>query len=454
MLLQGRVVCNGKGINDVSVTDGINICRTDANGMYKLQSTKQTPFVYFSSPSGYEVPVKLSVPQFFRVIPKNVSATLKNDFELKKMTHDDNKHGFIVWVDPQVARPEQIAPMKDVVNDLHDFLKENKSVPFHAMGCGDIISDNHAFFYTTRQALATLGIPFYQSIGNHDIDFYGKLNEVASKSYEARFGPTYYSFNRGKIHYVVLNDVFYIGRDYFYIGYLTGQQLDWLEQDLKYVRKGSTVVVCFHIPSALDQSDIKTFSYSNISTSLTNKKGLYDLLMPFNTHIISGHLHSNINVSVKPNIMEHIHSSVCGAWWQGTVATDGTPKGYGVFKVDGDSISWFFKSLGKDKSYQFKQYPLGANPEQPDYITVNVWNWDSKWKVYWYEDGVKIGEMENYKGLDPQSVTEYSNTDKLVYKWIKSGTTDHLFRFKPSSKSAKIKIEVVDRFGTTYTSTL
>jgi hypothetical protein len=51
LLLQGKVVCNGKGIKDVSVTDGINICRTDANGTYKLQSTKQTPFVYFSSPS-------------------------------------------------------------------------------------------------------------------------------------------------------------------------------------------------------------------------------------------------------------------------------------------------------------------------------------------------------------------------------------------------------------------
>ena len=36
---------------------------------------------------------------------------------------------------------------------------------------------------------------------------------------------------------------------YLYVGYLTEQQLQWLEQDLKQVTPGSTVVVAMHIPT-------------------------------------------------------------------------------------------------------------------------------------------------------------------------------------------------------------
>ena len=31
------------------------------------------------------------------------------------------------------------------------------------------------------------------------------------------FGPTYYSFDRGRVHYVVLDNVFYLSRGY--VGY-------------------------------------------------------------------------------------------------------------------------------------------------------------------------------------------------------------------------------------------
>ena len=281
-----------------------------------------------------------------------------------------------------------------------------------------------------------------------------RSNEGASSVYESHFGPEYYSFNRGEIHYVVLNDVFYIGRDYFYIGYLSEKQLSWLEKDLSFVEKGKTVVVTMHIPSVLNNQDLQQFSYSNISESLTNKNALYNILKPYKAHIISGHMHLSNNMVISPQLFEHNISSVCGAWWQGCFAEDGTPKGYEVFKVNGDTLSWQFKSIGKPIDYQFRGYPVGDNPEQPGFITVNVWNWDPEWKVYWYENGQRMGEMEAYSGFDPETVKAYADKEKNAYEWIQAVSTNHLFRAKPKVVSAKIKIEVVDRFDTIYTTEL
>ena len=70
---------------------------------------------------------------------------------------------------------------------------------------------------------------------NHDLDLNVRSNEHARTTYKSYYGPTYYSFNRGNVHYVVLDDIFFIAKSYLYVGYLTEQQLQWLEQDLKQV---------------------------------------------------------------------------------------------------------------------------------------------------------------------------------------------------------------------------
>ncbi len=452
-ICRGTVSCAGKGLEGVLVTDGINFCKTDRNGNYSLQPDLAASFIYITSPSGYNVPVENSVPKFYRRLDA-AGHSARIDFQLVKSMVDDTRHGFIAWADPQVKAAGEVPLFRQAVCDLGNLLKSFKDVPFHALGCGDITGDNPALFDSTKMLLSATGIPFYQSIGNHDMKYYGRSDETSTVNFEKHFGPTYYSFNKGKVHYVVLDDVFYIGRDYFYIGYLPERQLAWLEKDLSFVPAGSTVVVTFHIPSALDEKDLKTFNYDNIAGSITNKKALYDLLKPYHAHLISGHLHYSRNMLISPTIYEHILSSVCGAWWMGNLAEDGTPQGYGVFEVNGDSISWYFKSLGKDASYQFRAYPVGSNPEQPDYITVNVWNWDPEWKVFWYENGRKMGEMEAFSGVDPQTAKAFSDKSKMTYPWIQARKTDHLFRAKPQATSAEIRIEVVDRFKNIYRSNL
>jgi hypothetical protein len=50
--LSGRVTCDGRGIANVVVTDGLVCVRTDAQGHYSLTS-HAAKFVYISTPAGY-----------------------------------------------------------------------------------------------------------------------------------------------------------------------------------------------------------------------------------------------------------------------------------------------------------------------------------------------------------------------------------------------------------------
>ncbi|WP_339739296.1 calcineurin-like phosphoesterase family protein [uncultured Sunxiuqinia sp.] len=445
---KGKVTCEGKGVAGVVVTDGLSVCVTDKMGKYALAGSSTSDFVYISSPAGYQVPVQNSVPQFFHRVCEEKTNSI--DFQLVKQPFDDTNHGFVVWADPQVKSNEEAWQARQVAEELSLWLERYDDIPFHGQGCGDIVGDNPALYDSIKNMLAPLNIPFYQAIGNHDLSYNGRSNEASSDVYESHFGPAYYSFNRGDIHYVVLNDVFYIGRDYFYIGYLQERQLAWLEQDLAQVDRGSTVVVTTHIPTALSEQDIDQFAYSTISQSLANKHALYQLLEPYQTHIISGHMHVSNNVLISPTLFEHNISSVCGAWWQGPYAEDGTPKGYAVFEARGSDLIWYFKSFGYDKDYQFRAYGVGSNPEQPEYLTVNVWNWDPRWKVYWYENGKRMGEMERYSGVDPETANVYSDKQKLNYKWITARKSNHMFRAKPEIATSEFAIEVIDRFGKNY----
>jgi len=448
IVFKGKVSCKGQGVAGVMVTDGVSVTQTDSNGEYLLTGNKNSEFVYLSSPAGYTVPVENSVPQFFRRINENRNGN--TDFQVIPAGSDDTQHGFVVWADPQIKSVKEAQLAREVVGDLKELINRKGSYIFHGMGCGDIVGDNPILFDSTKTMLSELGIPFYQSIGNHDMQYSNRSNESAAEMFKNHFGPDYYSFSRGEIHYVVLNDVFYIGRDYFYIGYIPETQLAWLEKDLALVDTTKTIVVALHIPTALNQQDIDQFSYSNISKSVSNKKALYNLLAPYQAHIVSGHMHVSNNVVISPKLFEHNVSSVCGAWWQGPFAQDGTPKGYAVFEANGAELSWYFKSAGYNKDYQFRVYNVGENQEQKEYLTANVWNWDPEWKIFWYEDGKKMGEMEQYSGKDPGTVDAFSDKDKLDYKWIGAATTNHLFRAKPQNASAEITVKVIDRFGNSY----
>ena len=62
-----------------------------------------------------------------------------------------------------------------------------------------------------KTQFASLGIPVYGVIGNHDHDLKKYTDREATENYRNHFGPTYYAFDMGRTHYVVLDDIVYHG---------------------------------------------------------------------------------------------------------------------------------------------------------------------------------------------------------------------------------------------------
>ena len=75
-------------------------------------------------------------------------------------------------------------------------------------------------------------------------------------------------------------------------------------------------------------------------------------------------------------LLEHNIGAACGAWWKSQVNRCGAPNGYLVMDVDGNQLKWHYKSTGHSIDYQMRVYGKGDMLSQPQYVVVNVWDWD------------------------------------------------------------------------------
>lgn len=430
--VRGRVTNGLKGLNNVVVSDGYAVVLTDINGNYTLTTDVKASSIWISTPAGYEFNAEESVAKHYHILgSKN-----EYNFELRSLGKDDSKHNFLIWADPQVKNKKDVSQMMDTaVPDVQQLIAEmGVDALVHGIGVGDLVWDNHALFADYNAAVKQMNIPFFQALGNHDMDYRMGGDETSDRTFKETYGPTYYSFNRGKAHYIVLDDVRYLGNEREYDGYISRNQLDWLKKDLQYVAKDQLIIICLHIP---------------VYNSVKNNSDFYALLEGYpHVHIMSGHTHYNAN-HISNGIYEHNHGTVCGAWWTGPICSDGTPRGYGVYEVDGNELKWYYKSTGRERKEQMSVY-LDKLTNQVRLI-ANVWNWDPEWKVTYFLDDQAMGEMEQQKGFDPLAVELYLGDQlPLGRTFAEPKKMDHLFmaHFDPTVK--KVKIKAVDRFGEQY----
>ncbi len=450
---RGSVLFAGKGVANVVVTDGQTCVTTDKKGYYRIQITPESEFIYLSTPAGYLPSDSLNIPRFYQKIRKGRKSDY--DFKLKKNPRNELNHVVMVHSDPQFYKEGNFSIYKRIIDDCTTTVGQYDDRDVFGIDCGDLVGDKPDLYPMYIQHLNQTSIPFYRVIGNHDMNYGGRSDETSAKTYSNIFGPTYYSFNRGKVHYIVLDNVFYFGRDYFYMGYITEKILHWLEQDLAYVPKGSTVFVAMHIPARLSEKP-QPFAYTSerIGSETVNASSLFQMLKPYQTHILTGHMHSNKNCVHASNVYEHNTAAICGTWWQGDYCLDGTPLGYGVYEIEGDSVTWYFKSVGKSRNYQMRAYPRGSNAGFPQDVIANVWNWDKSWQVEWFENGQNKGAMTRFEAIDPEVAKMCADKDKLEFKWIAPETNGHMFRATPEQPNSLIKIRVTDRFGNVYEETI
>lgn len=229
----GTVTENGTNnpIAGVSVTDGRNVVKTNEKGGFEINGWRKSHFVTVTVPSGYET------DRYYIPVDKK---TESYDFKLNKssVTEQDN-HCFLQISDTEIGEDGTGEWLDTVKNSV----KESK--PAFLIHTGDICYEAGLKKHIEEMNTDTMGCTVKYVIGNHDyVD--GKYGE---ELYESLYGPVWYSFEVGKIHYVVTS--FQTGSDYKSF-YNKNDRWKWLKNDLENVDSDMKVVMFNHTKSPSD----------------------------------------------------------------------------------------------------------------------------------------------------------------------------------------------------------
>ncbi len=314
------------------------------------------------------------------------------------------------------------------------------------MPLGDLAWDDLSIHPVVQAILDSIGIPYFPVKGNHDINLRAPDRQWSSESFKLVFGPTYYAFNEGKVHFVVLDDIGYSGWDEEndcrgkVFGWIDDQQLDWLRDDLKLVPDDHLVFLATHIPI-----------YTNIAArndyrNVLNRRELFGILeqrryvfvISAHTHFIEHVDHFEAGWMGKAPFPGLIAGAACGAWWKGPLdldglpvrmAMDGAPNGYFKFHFDDHRFTMDFCPAGASDCYQMGiRYPkaecvAGDRAE----IVVNIYRATPWAEVSYQIDSQAMHPMKRRVAPDPY-VDEFIRQNREAYPdWMHARPTAHLW---------------------------
>lgn len=501
----GIVSSAGVGVENVVVSDGAEVTVTNEKGIYQLKSAKKWGYVFISVPSGYEVPSVGVLPQFHRALKNSADVVERADFKLEKVDGQDSYKIFMLGDMHLANRTGDLGQFAQFTSDLTDYMTRHKGEKMYALTLGDMTWDLYWYSnsYYFPQYLNTVNsqiknLQIFHTMGNHDNDFQTRSDYDAAVKYVDQICPTYYSFNIGKVHYVVMDDIdcsSYDGTESRnYVKSLSAEQLDWLAKDLSHVAKTTPVVVAMHA-----QVFYPTTSGFKIDHDQVNTLRLFDILDGYTVRFVTGHTHKLFNVTPDApivdghNFREYNSGSVCASWWWSGnltpgihIGTDGTPGGYGIWDVTGTDFQCLYKSTGWPEEYQFRSYDLNnvhfsmadvplmpsdisasvknaymqyvnAYPQNNDNeVLINIWNWNSDWTLSVVDEKRKTLPYTEVWAYDPLHIAALSvkrfNNAKLTQ--TPSFITDkftHFFKVKADDADTDLVITVKDEFGNEWT---
>ena len=452
---------DGRPIVDVVVSDGFVCVHTDKSGLFEFNRNGEADFVSYSIPSDYKVTIgETSLPCFYKSLNPDI---YRYDFTLEK-SKVETSFNLISIGDPQINDTSHpIRFNNEVGTSIYSYTK-SLDVPSYAIALGDYVNNKWDLFKYMMRCVQKdkLGIPTFSTIGNHDHEFPKHNDRESRQRYQSFFGPVNYSFNRGDVHIVVMDNVIHDARESTsYIGGFEDYQLEWLKQDLSYVPKDKMIVFCVHIPFRGGASNGgSSVNFNRHYEDVINLLGQYS-----NAMILSSHTHSNMTwehiASSGKKIYEHIVGTACGAWWRSTVCTDGAPIGFGAYLLDGNNVvNGGYIAAKHNPDFQIRLYRgsdifTGGQSEHYTFIhnskgqiIANVWNWDPSWKVSVYEDDRYTGTMSQYTDKDAWTVAYHCGVLHGSSTYNKN--TNHLFYYTLKNPSAKVRVEATDRYGNKY----
>ena len=501
----GIVSSAGVGVENVVVSDGAEVTVTNEKGIYQLKSAKKWGYVFISVPSGYEVPSVGVLPQFHRALKNSADVVERADFKLEKVDGQDSYKIFMLGDMHLANRTGDLGQFAQFTSDLTDYMTRHKGEKMYALTLGDMTWNLYWYSnsYYFPQYLNTVNsqiknLQIFHTMGNHDNDFQTRSDYDAAVKYVDQICPTYYSFNIGKVHYVVIDDIDCSSYDgstsYNYVKSLSAEQLDWLAKDLSHVAKTTPVVVAMHA-----QVFYPTTSGFKIDHDQVNTLRLFDILDGYTVRFVTGHTHKLFNVTPDApivdghNFREYNSGSVCASWWWSGnltpgihIGTDGTPGGYGIWDVTGTDFQCLYKSTGWPEEYQFRSYDLNnvhfsmadvplmpsdisasvknaymqyvnAYPQNNDNeVLINIWNWNSDWTLSVVDENRKTLPYTEVWAYDPLHIAALSvkRFNNAGLKSTPSFITDkftHFFKVKADDADTDLVITVKDEFGNEWT---
>jgi 3',5'-cyclic AMP phosphodiesterase CpdA len=402
----GRRDPGERGLAGVRVSDQTNIVKTNRDGRWEMPAEADNDTIYFViKPRGYKTPVsEYQLPRFYYIhkpagsppskfpgVAPTGPLPVSIDFPLTPSREPD-KFEALFFGDTQ---PRDVREVDYIRKDIVEPLVGRHGARF-GITLGDIVFDDLNVFEPMIKTVALLGVPWYNVLGNHDINMDAPDDERSDETFERTFGPNYYSFDHGPVHFIVLDNVEWTrtAERGSYRGAFGKKQLDWLQKDLDLVPKDQLIVLTMHIPvvGTLDQQAL----YRLIEDRP------YTLSVSAHTHY-QEHFHLKAENGWKGKTPHHhvVNVTTSGSWWSGapdeqgiphTTMRDGAPNGYAVFSFDGKQYKIAFRAARRPESYQMDIHApdtVAQAEAAGTEILVNVFGGSEKSKVE-----MRVGESE------------------------------------------------------------
>ncbi len=215
----------GLPLSGVRVSDGQNIATTDSEGRYSLAGWEHAHVISVQMLTRHH-------DDWYRYIDEDV---VVYDFYISPYV-SENECTFFHFSDTEIfidgARPEGwVGGIKILCDEYKpDFIIHTGDI------CRRIGLEQHRYAMNSEN----MGVPVRYTLGNHDYvnDKYGEY------TFERLYGPVWYSFELGKIHFVVLP----IPRGEVPGIYKSDDRLVWLKNDLEAMSSDKRPIFLCHEP--------------------------------------------------------------------------------------------------------------------------------------------------------------------------------------------------------------
>jgi hypothetical protein len=310
------VTALGRPVKGAAISDGLSVVATDADGRYQLLGDSRRPHLSLTPPSGYAIPTgrsgtarlyqpltpdardeatALSLPDSAGTTP--MSVTDSSSWPIRRLRTTTR------W---GVSRKETVPDVQATVK------KALGELPLFGVADGDIMYDNLALYDGYEAAVGRMGVPFFQVVGNHDLDLDAPPTRTPPP-------PSPGGSARATTPSIAAGSTTWCSTMSSTTRAATSatcrrSRLAWLAADLALVPRGSTVVVFLHIPL---ESSLTSATESGVPTSPTRDQSRRAAGIvggptgPTSSRVITHECEHRTHGKV----VEHTLGAACGAWW-------------------------------------------------------------------------------------------------------------------------------------------